>query len=315
MKGSLHKTNVLFLLFVILLFDPCKVKAVVTVKSGPEILNDSVTLSINTHKLILKEPTRKEIKKTNKELRRKELKESHSRLFIHAAYVFANLDTRVTFARPDGILKATIGIEKNLGLPSHLSFFSGSAIYRFTPSSGLYVNYYGFNRKHAYTTKEDLYWMGDTIPAGTASVIFFKTRVFSAGYLLSILKKPYSFLGTYINFYVMPLKIGINSGITNFNRHLHVVAPLPNIGLIAMFRLTKWLWVQGNIGVFSLYTKSLGGYIQDLNISFPVRINRWLSVSFNYQKFYVHALFPDQKLDTYVDYTFHGPAVGLTFNL
>lgn len=312
MNESLHKTTVFFFLLIILLSDPCKVKAVETVKSVPETSNDSLTFNIDTHQLIIKENTRKENKKIKKEQRREELRNSHSRLMIHSAYVFAWLDTKVTFSRPDGILKATIGLEDNLGLPSNSSFFSGSFIYRFTPSSGLYANYYGFNRKKVHATKEDLYWQGDTIPAGTMSEVFFKTHVFSAGYILSILKKPESFLGTYINFYVMPVSVGINTEIAKINHGLHAVAPLPNIGLIAMFKLTKWLWIQGNVGFFSLYTKSLGGYIHDFNLSLPIKINQWLNVSINYQNFNVHIIFPNEKLDTYIDYDFHGPAVGLT---
>ena len=110
----------------------------------------------------------------------------------------------------------------------------------------------------------------------------------------------------------MPLSLGVKTDINNTNYNLKVIAPLPNIGLIAIFKLNSWLSVYGNMGFFSLSTKDLGGYIQDLNISFPIRINRWLNVSLNYQRFFVHALFPDDKIDTYVDYDFKGPAIGVT---
>jgi hypothetical protein len=176
------------------------------------------------------------------------------------------------------------------------------------------VNYYGFNRKNDHFTKQDIIWEGDTIPAGTRSQVYFRTQVFSAGYLLSILKNQDSFLGSYINFYIMPLDLGLRTQITNKDYNLSVIVPLPKIGIVAMFKLTNWLSVYGNAGFFSLYTKSLGGYIQDLNISFPIKITRWLGISANYQYMFVHAIFPDQKIDTYVDYKFQGPAVGVTLN-
>ena len=205
-----------------------------------------------------------------------------------------------------------ISLENNLKLPANTSFFSGSVIYRFTPTSGLYLNYYGLNRNNESYTEHDIYWKGDTIPAGTKSVTYFKTHVFSTGYILSILKEPDSFLGTYLNLYLMPLSLGVKTDITHKDYNENAFVPLPNIGVLANFKLTKWLSVSGNVGFFSLYTKSLGGYIQDLNIYFPIRVTRWLNFSINYQSFIVHTVFPEEEIDTYVDYNFHGPAVGVT---
>ncbi len=233
-------------------------------------------------------------------------------MFIHGAYVFANFDTKVTFSPPESIVKVEIGLEENLGSPNNTYFFSGSGIYRITPTSGLYVNYYGMNRsKNSYTDK-DIYWAGDTIPAGTNFQTYFKTNVFSAGYILSILKDPDSCLGAYLNFYVMPLSLGFRTESDHNDYHLGVVLPLPNIGLVAMFKLTQWLSVGGNVGFFSLYTESFGGYIHDLSITFPVRVTKWLKLSLNYQKFVIHSVFPKQKINTYVDYDFNGPSVGFT---
>jgi hypothetical protein len=288
------------------------------IKSNPgyfsTITNDTLNTNPDSLSLVTETKTGKQIRKEKKAKRRDELKHSHNRLFIHGAYIFASLDSKVTFSPPNSMINVTLDLEENLGLPSNSSFFSGSAIYRFTPSSGLYVNYYGFNRKHDHFTKQDIIWGGDTIPAGTKSQVYFRTQVFSAGYLLSILKNQDSFLGTYINFYIMPLDLGLRTQITHKDYNLSVTVPLPNLGIVAMFKLTKWLSVYGNAGFFSLYTKSLGGYIQDLNISFPIKITRWLGISANYQYMFVHAIFPDQKIDTFVDYKFQGPAVGVTLN-
>ena len=282
--------------------------------SYTSVTSDTLLSTPDSLDLVIKKKTAKQLRKEKKAKRMDDLRSSHNRLFIHGAYIFASLDSKVTFSPPGSMINVTVDLESNLGLPSNSSFFSGSAIYRFTPSSGLYVNYYGFNRENDHYTKEDIIWEGDTIPAGTMSQVYFRTQVFSAGYLLSILKSQDSFLGTYINFYIMPLDIGVRTQITNRDYKLKVTVPLPNIGIVAMFKLTKWLTVYGNAGFFSLYTKSLGGYIQDLNISFPIRITHWLGISANYQYMFVHAIFPDQKIDTFVDYKFQGPAVGITLN-
>jgi hypothetical protein len=218
----------------------------------------------------------------------------------------------VIFNPPGSIVSITLGLEKNLGLQQQSAFFSGAFLYRFTPSSGIYLNYYGFNRSHLYITDQDYIWGSDTIPAGTKAEVYFKTQVISAGYILSILKDPESFLGMYFNLYVMPISLGVNSDLNIRNSNLSTIVPLPNIGLIAMFTLTKWLVLSGNIGFFSLYTKTFGGNINDLNISVMFKVTQWLNINLNYQKFFVHVLFPDQWINTSVNYDFQGPAVGIT---
>ena len=311
MNFSISEKYVLIFLITVLLFFSGSIKACGF--SGS--LSDSSTLATDTLSIALTDKSKEELKKEKKEKRWQELKDSHNRLFIHGAYVFAKLDTKVTFNHPESIFKISLSLEDHLGLPASSSFFSGSAIYRITPSSGIYVNYYGFNRNKFHSLGKDIIWGEDTIHAGTISEVYFKTQVFSAGYLLSILKKPDSFLGTYINFYIMPISLGIKSDYKNTNHNLSVIAPLPNIGMIAMFKLTKWLSVYSSMGFFSLYTRYLGGYIQDLNISFPIRITHWLGVSVNYQRLFVHAIFPNQAIETFVDYDFKGPAVGVTIKL
>ena len=311
MTSFASNTVALIILTFILMPSP-DMKAAGSADYSKAVSNDTLPATPDSLNLIIEQKTGKQIRKEKKAKRRDDLKHSHNRLFIHGAYIFASLDSKVTFTPPGSMINVTLDLEGNLGLPSNSSFFSGSAIYRFTPSSGLYVNYYGFNRKKDYFTQKDIIWEGDTIPAGTMSEVYFRTKVFSAGYLLSILKSQDSFLGTYINFYIMPLDLGVKTQINNKDYNLNVTVPLPNIGLVALFKLTKWLSVYGNAGFFSLYTKSLGGYIQDLNISFPIKITHWLGISANYQYMFVHAIFPDQKIDTYVDYKFQGPAIGVT---
>ncbi len=251
-------------------------------------------------------------RKEQKEIRREALKNSHRRVMFMPSYVFAHLDTKVNFQRPGSIVNVSIGLEENFNLPRKSSFLSGSFIYRFTPSSGLYLNYYGFNRSQEYVTDRDYYWGGDTIPMGTKTTLIFKTHVGSAGYILSILKEPTAFLGAYFNVYIMPLKLGLQSDIKKFNITYEALVPLPNLGIIAMFELTKWLSIYGNVGYFSLYIDALGGNISDFTIALLFKAAKWLKFHLSYQNFYVHAIFPEEPIDTSVDYNYKGPAIGVT---
>ncbi len=255
--------------------------------------------------------TRKEKKEGRREMRWTRLKNSQSRLYVEGTYVFATLKTSVNFYNPGSILRVTIGLEDNLDLPHNSSFFSGALIYRLTPASGIYINYYGFNRSHSTVIEKEIYWDGDTISIGAQTNVHFKTHVASIGYILSILDGEKSYLGVYFNVYVMPVNLGLETNGQKHEYDFNVVAPLPNIGLLALFSLTKWLMIGGNIGFFSIYTNAGGGYINDMKLSLLFRATKWLSFNLNYQDFYVFVKFPTDPLDTSVNYDFKGPALGV----
>jgi hypothetical protein len=258
--------------------------------------------------------SRKRQRQIKKEMRWDEFRQSHRHFLFQGNLVYALLDTRIDFSITGTVLHAVIGLENNLNLPNKSMFVSGSFLWRFTPSSGLYLNYYGLNRSRDYATKHDLPWGGDTIPAGTPYTFFFNTQVISVGYVFSIFNKPNTFLGAYFNVYVMLIRTGLTGqNLVLTDATMNATVPLPNLGLLTMFQLTKWLSVNGNIGVFSLYTDALGGYIQDIKLSLVFKATPWLAFSVSFQKFYVHAIFPDTKVNTVVDYDFHGPSAGIVF--
>ena len=60
-----------------------------------------------------------------------------------------------------------------------------------------------------------------------------------------------------------------------------------------------------------MYVDTQGGYVQKLEFVAVFDITKWMALSRSYQKFFVRALFPDDRINTTVDYDFKGPAVGL----
>jgi len=264
-----------------------------------------------------KAETHKE-KKEEKKQKRKEgiqtIKDFQSRFIISIDNVFASLDTRITFNGPKNIINLSLGLENNLGLPSNRVFIAGSFMYRITPRSGLYMEYYGINRRETQTANDEFIWGKDTIHVGTSFSSYFNTQVASAGYLISALKAPDAFLGFYFNLYVMYIKTGINTEIGNINGELGLTVPLPNIGVIGMFKLTKWLHFNTTLGIFSLNTKNFGGTIYSLNISFLFKPVRWMGISLSYREFDVSFYDSLTKNINYeIDYNFKGPALGLMF--
>ncbi len=251
--------------------------------------------------------SRKEVRKINNA----EMKQSNSQLFVNLSYVFAKLNTTASFELPSGLLTAKLGLEENLGLPDVRNFITGSFIYRATLRSGIYMTYYGINREKSWQIDKDIIFLNDTIHAGSKTKAYFNTQVISTGYLFAVLKDPNTFLGAYLNIYVMMLNTGVKSDLQNRNLGVKMTAPLPNFGLVAMFRLTNWLSLDANIGFFSLHTKTFGGTIYDLNISFLFNATKWLGFNLSYQEFDINVFFPSNTINTNIDYNFRGPALGV----
>ena len=254
--------------------------------------------------------THKQIKK----LKREEFRKSNERYFFKFGAVNARLHTEVEFDLVDDLLTAKVGLEDNLGLPEKSAFFTASFIHRFTPASGLYVNYYGINRAENHVTERDIIFQSDTIPAGTASRAYFNTQVVSTGYLLSLKRDPNAFLGAYFNLYLMWLKTGVNSDIKNIDAEVSYAAPLPNFGIVAMFKLTNWLYLDGNVGFFSLKVNDFDGTLFDFSVRLNFKPTKWFGLSVSYQEFDIRVGFPYESIYTTVDYNFRGPAFGVSLS-
>ena len=257
--------------------------------------------------------TDKETKKLERQEERNQLRHSHRRFSIRFGYVYAFLDTKVSFELPHGNLNSTLSLEQNLGLPGSSTFFTGAFLYRITPRSGIYAQYYGINRSESSQTNQDYIFKYDTIPAGSNIKAHFNTQVISAGYLLSVLRDPNAFLGFYFNIYFMFLETGVNSDFGSLNPAAKLAAPLPNVGILASFRLTKWLNLNGGVGFFALHTSTFGGSLYNFDISLMAKPVHFMGISLSYQEFDVNVTFPSDEVNTNIDYNFRGPAIGLTF--
>ncbi len=147
-------------------------------------------------------------------------------------------------------------------------------------------------------TDKDYIFKNDTIPAGTDVKAHFNTQVISAGYLFSVLRDPNAFLGFYFNIYFMFLETGVKSDLGSINSNVKLAAPLPNLGILASFRLTKWFNLNGGVGFFSLNTSDFGGSLYNFDISLMTKPLPWLGISLSYQEFDVSVTFPSDDINT-----------------
>lgn len=252
-------------------------------------------------------------KKEQRKIRRINFRHTQDQFIINLSNVQANLKTDISFALPNDILSANISLEDNLGLPSRKIFSSSSFIYRITPRSGLYLEYYRINRDSERETSRDYIFGWDTIPQGTKTTAYLNTQVISAGYLLSVMETPNVYLSAYFNLYFMQLKTGVNSDIGNIHGKVSFTAPLPNFGVIADFRFKPWLSFNTKIGFFSLNTEEFKTSIFSFNAAFCFKPLDWLGITVSYQEFDIELYFPANQINTTINYNYRGPGLGVLF--
>ena len=257
--------------------------------------------------------SKKQIRKENRIENRVDFKQNYKRFTIKAGFVHADLTTRISFELADDLLSANLGLENNLGFPDRQSFFNGSFYFQATPRSGVYANYYGINRQKTDVLKKDIIFLRDTIKAGIKTTAYFNTQVFSAGYMLTILQDRSVFLGAYLNLYFMNIGSGIRSDIGDIDLKFGLTAPLPNFGLLMNFNITKWFYLDGAIGFFTLNTQDFGGGIFNLAGAMIFKPVHWFGISLSYQIFDIDVFFLADGIRTNVDYTFKGPSIGMSF--
>ena len=252
-------------------------------------------------------------KKQIRKQKRIEFKETAERNYIRLGFVRAHLDTELTFEFPDKYLMAKIGLEDDFGLPGKKTFTTGSYINRITPASGIYLNYYGINRTADRQTEREIIFKGDTIEEGLETTAYFNTQVISTGYLFSIKQDPGVFLGAFFNIYFMWLDTGIRSEVGDIDAKVRLVAPLPNIGVIFMFKLNSWLSLNGDVSFFTLHTTGFSGSLYSFSAKLLFKPAHWLAFDLSYQEFDIRVQWPYEEINTVVDYNFRGPALGVNF--
>ncbi len=256
--------------------------------------------------------SKKEIKKVQRREARKNMK---SYFLLSAGMTYAFLETQMRFIPNGGLISFQVGLEKNLGMQNKHIIASTSLIYRITPRSGFYGMYYGLNRNVKNVLGHDIYLPEDTIHAGAYVSVYFNTNVYSFGYLFSILTQPKSFLGFYFNVYLMDIKTGINSDIIRSRSYgSRFLAPLPNIGLIMDFELTKWFRLMGGMGAFFINSiDGVGGSFHNFELYTTFVPVKWLGASIGYQIFNVDVTSNEGKYLLNASYSYKGPSFKLTF--
>lgn len=120
-------------------------------------------------------------------------------------------------------------------------------------------------------------------------------------------------MGAYFNVYLMSIVTGLESDGVNINEDIEVLAPLPNFGLIAMFKVTKWLRFSGKFGMFYLRLDDFRGKINDVNVSTSIKVYKCVAVNLSYKVFDTNILTYTNYIKTTVEYNYRGPSLGCPY--
>ena len=257
---------------------------------------------------------RKEKKEDRKTARIAARKQLNKHFYLILDGIYADVNSQVRFEDPDGLLSAQVNFERHLGLQDRKMLYVGRFVYRATPRSGLFASYYRLYRQNSYELENDIVFLGDTLKKGLLAQGFFNTDVFSIGYLLSILKEENAFFGAYFNLFLINVQAGVRSEVFDFDESTGLLAPLPNFGLVAMFKLKNWVSLAGGVGIFFLNMQGLNGNFLDVNASVTFTPVRWLGINVGYYLFDVNAGWPVEQFRAYANYNYSGPSFGLTFS-
>lgn len=246
-----------------------------------------------------------------KQLRQERRNEFKKSISISGNFVWADIETSITFTGPNEILSATISLENNLGLEKLKLFFTSSVLWRITPRSGIYGGFYRIYRKKTYPLDFDLPFLEENFPNGSYIDTYYNTDVMSLGYMFTLVDDENAFLGAFINLYMMSIKTGVNSKGQTLSENVKMLAPLPDIGLLAIFSVTKWLSLKGKFAIFALRAGDYSGKINDLSVGGTFKVKSWLGINLSYNVFNISLLTQEYKINALVEYDYRGPALGV----
>lgn len=240
-------------------------------------------------------------------------KDFKKKVFVAFDFVDADIETYATFAAPNSLLVAKIGLEQNLGLTNSKVFFSGNILWRITPKSSIFCSYYWIHRSKTYTINEDIPYLDKYLPKGSKVDVYFNTNVLNIGYMLTFIADKRAFLGGYFNIYLLNLKTGASSNQFTINENLNYFAPVPNFGLFSTFEIASWLELRGSLGLFYLRFDGYTEKVNDANLLANFKPTKWLGIHVGYKVFELYLMKTVRNIDTSVEYHFRGPSLGMTF--
>jgi hypothetical protein len=164
---------------------------------------------------------------------------------------FSGFHSNATIGGEQLGLGLSLNIEDALGLKSSGVLFRTEASYRFgrTGKHGVGFQVLAIRRDASIELASDIDFQDTTYSAGTTVSSEFNIWIIQASYDRSLIRDDRIDLGAGLGFYVMPIKVGLDTG-ERESRKTDFVAPLPVLGLRSDFVIKPRLLLRQAVQVF-----------------------------------------------------------------
>lgn len=256
--------------------------------------------------------SKKEIKAEKKKKERAYLK-GH-RFEMSASYIYANLESSISFEGPNGVLGAKLSFEDFLGFNRQSVIPKFDFQYSMNLHSGIYAEYYDIRRNVRHNIDEDFEWGDIEIPEDAGELyLFLNTKIWSVGYIYSFVKKPNLEVSFFANLFILGISTGVDLDYSNIHEKHEFTAPLPSLGYRFNYEILPKVRFGVTHSFFFLEMGDYGGAINSFKTNIDYRTLDWLSIGVSYSVFSLDVSSEAKTFKGIVEYSYDGPGLYLNF--
>jgi hypothetical protein len=226
-----------------------------------------------------------------------------------------NLDTD-TRVRLDGDLNTGTYVDwENTFGGGDTTRFRVDGQWRFADRHKVRFMWFNTSRSKSSTLDEEIDWGDETFPVNATVDAEFDFDVYELAYEYAFLRRDtYELSGTFgVHYTELSLSLAAEASSSggslesDIQEEGSVDAPLPVIGLRALWQLPHHFWVDAQAQYFALSIDEYDGSLQDYKLMVNWQPKTWLGIGLGYNRFQVDVDVDSSRFNGSLDWTYSGP--------
>lgn len=268
------------------------------------IAQDNIEAKADTTKNL----SHKEKKAEKKQLNKEALKGQHFE--ITSFLTLAHMNSRISITGPNGVLGASISLEKFLGFKNNVAVPAFKLKYAFTRRSSIYAEYYNIYRSVKHDGNKEFEFGDIIVPEDIGTIkIYFNTDIWSVGYRYTLINAVKADLSFFFNIFFLRVGTGIDIDKENITKDYAFTAPLPSFGYNFSYEMAKNLYFGASMSFFILELGDFGGFINNTNLSVYYETTKWLKLGLGINYFNLQVNTSEARFKTDIEYSYFGPNI------
>jgi len=229
-----------------------------------------------------------------------------------------SLDTKVRVDASDGEPGTVIDFEQNLGMSETELLPSILFDWRFAKKHRLSLGHFVLNRSGSAVTTTEIHFGDEVFSIDLPISSFLDVNVTHASYSYSLLFDEKKELAISAGLSVQDFKFGIqgNEGQGLIEAESGITAPLPAFGITGGYAFTDKLFLRAGAGLFSFEfalsnEDELSGEIKNAMLALHHQTFENVQFAISYLFFDIDASFGTATGFNSIDYSYHGPSLGV----